>query len=124
MPDTDRATLVAVDAPAAFNGILQTAGDVDWFKIKGKKDQQYDFTVYGRRVLRSPIDSWLEIYNAAGGRLAANDDAGGPDSVQTFKFPEDGEYLIAIRDQLNEGSPFHAYRIEVAPAEKSLVPVT
>ncbi len=119
-PDNDPAALVAVEAPAAFNGILQATGDVDWFKIKGKKDQQLDFTVYGRRVLRSPLDSWLEIHKVGGGRLAANDDAGGPDSVQTFKFPEDGEYLIAIRDQLNEGSPFHAYRVEVAPAEKSL----
>ncbi|MDX1930368.1 MAG: PPC domain-containing protein [Pirellulaceae bacterium] len=119
-PDSDPATLVAVDSPAAFNGILQSNGDVDWFKIKGKKDQQLDFTVYGRRILRSPLDSWLEIHKVGGGRLAANDDAGGPDSVQTFKFPEDGEYLVAVRDQLNEGSPFHAYRIEVAPAEKSL----
>lgn len=120
-PDGDRATLTAVDTPAAFNGVLQETGDVDWFKVHGKKDQTLDFTVYGRRILRSPIDSWLEIYNAAGARLAANDDAGGPDSMQTFKFPEDGEYLIAIRDQLNEGSPFHAYRIEVAPAAASLV---
>ncbi len=119
-PDIDRATLTAVELPAAFNGILQAADDVDWFKVNGKKDQTLEFTVYGRRILRSPLDSWLEIYNAAGARLAANDDAGGPDSVQSFKFPEDGEYLIAIRDQLNEGSPFHAYRIEVAPPSASL----
>ncbi len=119
-PDNDPATLVAVDSPAAFNGILQSAGDVDWFKIKGKKDQQLDFTVYGRRVLRSPLDSWLEIHKVGGGLLAANDDVGGPDSVQTFKFPEDGEYLVAVRDQLKEGSPFHAYRIEVAPAQLEL----
>ena len=119
-PDNDPATLVAVDSPAAFNGILQSAGDVDWFKIKGKKDQQLDFTVYGRRVLRSPLDSWLEIHKVGGGLLAANDDVGGPDSVQTFKFPEDGEYLVAVRDQLKEGSPFHAYRIEVAPAQLGL----
>ncbi len=119
-PDNDPATLTAVEVPAAFNGILQAAGDVDWFKIKGKKDQQLDFTVYGRRVLRSPLDSWLEIHKVGGGRLAANDDAGGPDSVQTFKFPEDAEYLVAVRDQLNEGSPIHAYRIEVAPAQASL----
>lgn len=119
-PDNDPATLVAADSPAAFNGILQSAGDVDWFKIKGKKDQQLDFTVYGRRVLRSPLDSWLEIHKVGGGLLAANDDVGGPDSVQTFKFPEDGEYLVAVRDQLKEGSPFHAYRIEVAPAQLGL----
>ena len=118
--DEDRAAIVAAEGPAAFNGILEKDGDVDWFKIKGKKDQTLQFTVYGRRVLRSPVDSWLEIHKATGGRLAANDDSGGPDSIQAFKFPEDGEYLIAIRDQLNEGSPIHAYRIEVAPTPRGL----
>ncbi|MEZ6133924.1 MAG: PPC domain-containing protein [Pirellulaceae bacterium] len=119
-PDTDPAALTAVDIPAAFNGILQEQDDVDWFKIKGKKDQTLEYKVYGRSVLRSPIDSWLEIHKATGGRLAANDDVGGPDSTQSFKFPEDGEYLIAIRDQLNEGSESHAYRIEVSPPAASL----
>ncbi len=120
-PDEDRATLTAHELPLAINGLLEKPGDVDWIKIIGKKDQTLEFVVYGRRVLRSPIDSWLEIYNAGGGRLAANDDSGGPDSMQSFKFPEDGEYFVAIRDQLNEGSPFHAYRIEIAPPAASLV---
>lgn len=119
-PDNDRSELETVDAPVAFNGVLQGNDDVDWFKIRAKKGQQLDVTVYGRRILRSPIDSWLEIHKATGGRLAVNDDSGSPDSVQAFKVPEDGEYLIAIRDQLKEGSPFHAYRIEVAPPQKSV----
>ncbi|MEM7479102.1 MAG: PPC domain-containing protein, partial [Planctomycetota bacterium] len=119
-PDDDKAAIVAAEGPTAFNGILEKEGDVDWFKIKGKKNQTWQFKVYGRKVLRSPIDSWLEIHKATGGRLAANDDSGGPDSLQSFKFPEDGEYLVAIRDQLNEGSPIHSYRIEVAPGERSL----
>lgn len=119
-PDDDRGALVAVDTPVAFNGVLQTPGDVDWFKINGKKDQTLEYTVYARRTLRSPTDSWLEIFNEAGGRLAANDDSGSPDSFLSFKFPEDGVYLVAIRDQLLDGSPAHAYRIEVAPPQPSL----
>jgi hypothetical protein len=119
-PDSDHATLVAVDSPVAFNGVLQEPDDVDWFKLNGKKDQTLEFTVFARRSLRSPTDSWLEIYNAAGGLLASNDDSGGPDSLLSFKFPEDGVYLVAIRDQLREGSSRHAYRIEVAPPQASL----
>ncbi len=119
-PDSDASTLVAVDTPVAFNGVLQEPGDVDWFKINGTKNQTLEFSVFARRSLRSPTDSWLEIYNAAGGQLAANDDSGGPDSILSFKFPEDGVYLVAIRDQLREGSPRHAYRIEVAPPRPSL----
>ncbi len=119
-PDDDRAALTAVEAPVAFNGVLEEPGDIDWFKIKAKKNQTLVFTVYARRVIRSPLDSWLEIHKASGGRLAANDDSGGPDSQQSFKIPEDGEYLVAIRDQLFEGSPIHAYRIEISPPTKSL----
>ena len=119
-PDDDRAALVAVDVPVALNGILQAPGDVDWFKINGKKDQTLEHAVYARRTLRSATDSWLEIYNEAGGRLAANDDSGGPDSFQSFKFPADGVYLVSIRDQLHDGSPAHAYRIEVAPPQPSV----
>lgn len=119
-PDNDPAKLGAHDLPVAFNGVLQTAGDIDWFKFRGKKDQQIEAVVWGRRVLRSPIDSWLEIHKVGGGRLAAADDTGGPDAVQAFKIPEDGEYMIAVRDHLNQGSPIHAYRIEISPPTPSL----
>ncbi len=120
-PDPDRKQLIASETPIAFNGVLQTADDVDWFKFNGKKDQLIDVVVYGRRLLRSPVDSWLEIHKATGGRVAVNDDSGGPDSqLERFKLPEDGEYLISIRDQLNEGSLEHAYRIEVSQPEPQL----
>lgn len=119
-PDDDPKTLTAHDLPVAFNGVLQSEGDVDWFKFRGKKNQQIEAVVWGRRVLRSPVDSYLEIHKAGGGRLAAADDSGGPDAVQSFKIPEDGEYLVAIRDHLKEGSPIHAYRIELSPPKPSL----
>ncbi|MCR9293743.1 MAG: serine protease [bacterium] len=119
-PDDDRASLPVLDVPVALNGVLEESGDVDWFRIRCQKDQTLKFQVFGRNTLRSPIDSILEIHKASGGRLADNDDAGGPDSAQDFKVPEDGEYLVAIRDQLLEGSPLHAYRVEIAPPAKSL----
>ncbi len=119
-PDTDPAGLPAHELPLACNGVLQSQGDVDWFKFTAKKDQQIEATVWGRRVLRSPIDSFLEIHKVGGGRLAATDDTGGPDAVQAFKIPADGEYLISIRDHLNQGSPIHAYRIEITTPTPSL----
>ncbi|MFO1065490.1 MAG: PPC domain-containing protein [Pirellulales bacterium] len=119
-PDNDPNALAVHDLPVALNGVLQASGDIDKFRIRAKKDQQIEIVVFGRRVLRSPIDSFVEITNMAGGRLAANDDSGGPDSLQAFKIPADGEYIIAVRDHLNEGSPQHAYRIEVSAPRPSL----
>lgn len=119
--ENDRAALVAIQTPAALNGIIETPGDKDWFKIVGKKDQTVEIRVFGRQTLRSPIDSWLEVCNSAGGVLAASDDdAGKPDSYLSYRFPEDGEYWITIRDQLLDGGPFHAYRIEVTLPQPSL----
>lgn len=119
-PDDDPKQLTAHDLPIAFNGVLQSEGDVDWFKFRGKKNQQIEAVVWGRRILRSPVDSYLEIHKVGGGRLAAADDTGGPDTVQAFKIPEDGEYLVAIRDHLKQGSSIHAYRIELSPPKPSL----
>jgi hypothetical protein len=93
---------------------------VDWFAFSATKDQVFDINVYARRGVRSPLDSVLEVYNASGGGLASNDDAGGPDSYLQFKVPADGVYRIAIRDHLRSGGPFHAYRVEVTPVSPSL----
>lgn len=116
----DFKSLPAYEGPVAFNGVLEKEGDRDWFKIKGKKNRTFQFKVYARKLLRSPLDSVISIHNAEGRQLAANDDSGGPDSLQNYKFPADGEYLVSIRDQLNEGSPNYAYRIEAGPAPKSV----
>jgi Bacterial pre-peptidase C-terminal domain len=119
--ETSRDAIAAVDLPASFNGVLEKEGDVDWFKFKAAKDQTIEFNVFARRALRSPVDSVFEVFNAAGGRLALNDDNNNkPDSYLSFKIPADGEYLISVRDQLGKGSPFHAYRIEASPPKPSL----
>ena len=78
-PDDDRALLPVLDVPVALNGVLEQPGDIDWFKIRCQKDQTLKLQVYGRNTLRSPIDSCLEIHKVGGGRLAFNDDAGGPE---------------------------------------------
>ncbi|MGB7159933.1 MAG: pre-peptidase C-terminal domain-containing protein [Tepidisphaeraceae bacterium] len=100
--------------PIAMNGVIGKPRDVDFFKIVAKKDQALDFNVYGRRV-RSPIDSVLHIFDAAGKVLNGNDDNGSPDSYQRFTFPADGEYTIRIYDQLYDGGPEYVYRIEATP---------
>lgn len=105
--------------PLAFNGIIQDKGDVDFFKFTAKKDAEFDFKVHARS-LRSPLDSVLSIHNAQGGQLAANDDQGNPDSVQRWKAPADGDYFLAVKDQLGRGGPLFTYRVEAAPVQAGL----
>ena len=106
--------------PIALNGIIAKKGDADWYKFQAKKGQPMDVTVYARR-LRSALDSAIEIYDAKGARLEANDDAGNPDSALKFNPPADGDYLLRIRDQFGNGGPEFAYRIEIAPPQPSVV---
>jgi hypothetical protein len=107
------------EAPAALNGVIAKAGDVDMFKFHAKQGQVYDVRVWAR-VLRSPLDSVLEIRRSNGGVIAANDDTTTPDSYLRFSAPADDQYTIAIRDHLGRGGPEYVYRIEVAPVRPRL----
>jgi len=114
--DWKTATPANLPLPLAFNGVISEKGDIDFFKFYAKKGEEYDFTVWARR-LRSPLDSVLAIYDGKGNRLALNDDSGGQDSYLRFKVPADGDYELSVTDQLGHGGPTYTYRVEVAPAK-------
>ena len=101
-------------APVAFNGVLASKTDVDFFGFTATKGQSLDIHVWARR-LRSDLDSVLILYNAQGGAIASNDDTGGPDSFIRFAVPADGEYFLEVRDHLRRGGNAFHYRIEVSP---------
>ncbi len=101
-------------APVAFNGVLSSKTDADFFGFTATKGQTLDLHVWARR-LRSELDPVLILYNAQGGAIASNDDTGGPDSFIRFAVPADGEYFLEVRDHLHRGGDAYHYRIEVAP---------
>ena len=113
-PNNGVAEATPATVPGALNGIIAEAGDVDRYKFAATKGQVFDIHVYARR-LRTPLDPVLNVLKADGGGLAGNDDSGGPDSYLRFTVPEDGEYLIQVRDHLGSGGPTFAYRVEVSP---------
>ena len=101
-------------APIAFNGVLSSKTDVDFFGFTSTKGQTLEIHVYARRI-RSELDSVLVIYNAQGGAIASNDDTGGPDSYLRFAVPDDGEYFLEVRDHLKRGGDAFHYRVEISP---------
>jgi hypothetical protein len=115
---TTAATTTA-QPPVAFNGVIGTKGDADWFRFTARKDQALDVHVYARQ-LRSPLDSVLSVHDAAGKSLANNDDTGGPDSYVRFQVPADGDYLLRVTDHLGNGGPDYVYRVEVVPVQPKL----
>ncbi|CAN5685234.1 PPC domain-containing protein [soil metagenome] len=108
------------EPPTALNGVIEEEGDTDYYSFSAKKGQRYDIQVYARQ-LRSPLDSVIDVAKKGGGSVANNDDANGsPDSYLRFECPDDGEYVLSIRDHLNNGGPNYFYRIEVTPIEPKL----
>lgn len=111
---------IAVEVPAALNGVIGQPGDVDCYKFSATKGQVYDVRVHARS-LRSPLDSVLTIVRQNGAGVASNDDSGSPDSYVRFTAPEDDQYVIMVHDHLRTGGADYAYRVEVTPVEPKLV---
>ncbi|MEQ1824840.1 MAG: PPC domain-containing protein, partial [Pirellula sp.] len=99
--------------PVAFNGILESEKDKDFWVFEAKKDQQLEIRVHARQPLRSSVDPVLQIWKVGGGVLANNDDSGGPDSYLNFKVPADGAYAVCVYDHLGRFGAHFAYRAEV-----------
>ncbi|MEO6784976.1 MAG: PPC domain-containing protein [Chthoniobacteraceae bacterium] len=116
----ETATPVKYAPPVALNGIIQEKGDVDYFKFTAQKGMAYEIHVRAR-MLRSPLDPVLEIYNEKGARLALNDDAGGPDSYLRWTAPTDGSFYLQVHDQLMRGGPLFTYRAEITKVEPALL---
>lgn len=120
--DQAKATASPTGEPIALNGIIEKPGDVDYFKVPFKKDQQVVIQAFAQS-LGSPLDSVINIYNSKGGSLGGNDDGGGRrrlDSKQTFKVPADGDYFIRIADHLERGGPNFVYRLELVASQPDL----
>ena len=119
-PNNNYKQATPVAFPASCNGILETAGDHDYFKFTAKKNQTWEVECYGRRI-RSPIDPVLHIFRVRDGRsILSNDDARRPDAYTRFKVPEDGEYAIRVMDHLGRGGSDYVYRVEFSPVKPSL----
>ena len=106
--------------PLAFNGILTQNKEQDYYTFTGHKGQPVEIAVWARR-LGSPIDSVIIVWNAKRQYLAENDDANNPDSNLRFTPPEDGEYIVGIRDHLGVGGPDYVYRIELTSPRSTVV---
>lgn len=96
--------------PIGVSGTVGSPGEIDSYRFKGGKGEVLIFDVLAFRV-GSPLDSSLAIVDVHGKELARSEDAKGFDSFLHFKVPEDGEYLLQIRDFRYEGTAKHQYHL-------------
>lgn len=119
-----------VALPVVVNGRVGRPGDVDVFRISGRRGEKVVAEVYGRR-LNSPLDSVLRVTDAAGKVVAWNDDhvekdgflhkdevglvTHHADSYLTATLPGDGVYLVQLTDAQGQGGPAWGYRLRITP---------
>lgn len=135
-PEALEAT-AAASLPAAFNGIINKAGDVDCFRFKAKKGDHYKMHALAN-ALGSPLDPVIWVKQVGGKSNAAPQRAadarpnqlgipasGGlnrdsHDPVLEFTAPSDGDYVLGIEDERGEGGSDYVYRIEVQPEQNAV----
>lgn len=132
----DVSSAAPVDLPAAFNGIISKPGDVDCFRFRAKKGEQYRIHALAN-ALGSPLNPviWIKTVGGKASVLQKASEsrlnqlgfapAGGlnrdtRDPVIDFNVPADGDYILGIEDDRGEGGSDFVYRIEAAPQDNAV----
>jgi len=95
--------------------------DVDRYRFPARKGQQLVLAVQARELmpyLADAVPGWFQaavtLYDAKGNELAYDDDyLFHPDPVLHYEIPENGDYVIGIKDALYRGREDFVYRIAV-----------
>ena len=98
-----------------------TPGDADRYRFQARKGQRLVIAAAARELipyLADAVPGWfqatLTLYDAQGKELAYDDDYRfNPDPVLFFKVPEDGQYVVEIKDAIYRGRPDFVYRITI-----------
>ena len=107
-----------ITLPTTVNGQI-LPGDVDRYRFKARKGQQLVVDVSARKLipfLSDAVPGWFQatvaLFDANGKEVAYDDDFRfHPDPVLHCEIPEDGEYVVEIRDALYRGREDFVYRV-------------
>jgi len=114
-PNDKPADAKPISPPCAVNGRLDPAGDEDCFSFKAKKGERFDVIVRSAS-LGFPPEVSLRIEDSAGKSLARDGGSVEADDPKlAWTAPEDGSYVVAVRDLFRKGGPDYVYRLEIAP---------
>lgn len=113
-----------VNVPGGANGRIGAKRDLDHFTFTAKKGQPLRLEVFARRfgtVLRSELDSMIDVMTPDGKIVASNDDLNGKDAGLTFTPAADGDFIVRVRDLNNKGGDGFVYFLEIDFARQDFV---
>jgi len=113
-PNNDPAKANALPVPGGVSAKFGAKGDLDHFKIAGKKGQKLVVTALTYEV-NAPTEVLVRVLDAKGAELAKSDANKVPTRFE-FTPPADGEYVIACEHLNFLFGPNEVYHLSVVPA--------
>src|SRR5262245_40575291 len=94
----DASTQARFSAGAAVEGVIDPAGELDWFRMHVERGQRYSFTLTGTPDANgAALDPMLSLYDTQGNQLAFNDDSNGLDSALQYAPSVTGDIFVEAR---------------------------
>jgi hypothetical protein len=124
-PNNDFAIPQVIPMNVTITGIADNE-DVDYFVVEAKKGERISAEVEGLRLGISEFDPYVAILNAKRFELGVSDDAAlaWRDGFTSIIAPEDGKYVIQVRESAYAGNGGCIYRLHVGnfPRATAIVP--
>ena len=113
-PNNDFAAPQPIAMNVTVNGIADNE-DVDYFVVEAKKGERISAEVEGLRLGISEFDPYVAILDAKRFELGVSDDAAlaWRDGFTSIIAPEDGKYIIQVRESAYAGNGGCLYRLHV-----------
>lgn len=113
-PNTEFATPQPIEQNVTVEGVVQSE-DVDYFVVEAKKGQRLSVEVEGMRFGQTLFDPYIAILDSKRFELSAVDDSPlvRQDAVTSVIIPEDGQYIIEMRESGYGGDGNCRYRLHV-----------
>ena len=113
-PNSDFTKPQPVAMNITVNGVANTE-DVDFYSVQAKKGERITAEVEGIRLGVTTFDPYVAIMNAKRFELASSDDAAlvWQDGFASVIAPEDGTYIIQVRESAYAGNGSCLYRLHI-----------
>ena len=112
---TEPAVKQVLELPIGISGRLEQAGQRDSYWLRGTKGQVIRFASR-TRSLGCATMLQMQLWNAAGAKLAETPVNESDEWSFDVTFPEDGEYRLEVGDLLKRGGNAFGYLVEATPA--------
>ena len=112
--NNDPESATTIELPSLINGVINPGGDEDYYVFEGTKGQRYVFSVKAYRlnnISQQFFNPTISIFDAKGVELARSNGFYSLDPLIDMTLPDDGPYLLRIRDLLHRGNPDSVYRL-------------